>query len=289
MVEERKPVTVYDLVQMKQRGERIVVLTCYDALFARLLDASGVDILLVGDSVNQVLAGAETTLSATLDQMIYHTKIVRRGAERAMVVCDMPFLTYQVSPAEAIKNCGRVMAETGCHSVKLEGGRPLAATVRALVDVGIPVMGHLGLTPQSVHALGGYRVQGRDEKTAERLKDDAKALEDAGAFAIVLELVPAPLASQITKALTIPTIGIGAGPACDGQVLVLHDVLGLFGEFKPKFAKRYADIGAQVADALREFDREVRDGSFPTAEHSFTMKDSELASLQRGLAQPKAV
>ena len=176
MVEERKPVTVYDLVQMKQRGERIVVLTCYDALFARLLDASGVDILLVGDSVNQVLAGAETTLSATLDQMIYHTKIVRRGAERAMVVCDMPFLTYQVSPAEAIKNCGRVMAETGCHSVKLEGGRPLAATVRALVDVGIPVMGHLGLTPQSVHALGGYRVQGRDEKTAERLKDDAKAL-----------------------------------------------------------------------------------------------------------------
>ena len=269
MVEERKPVTVYDLVQMKQRGERIVVLTCYDALFARLLDASGVDILLVGDSVNQVLAGAETTLSATLDQMIYHTKIVRRGAERAMVVCDMPFLTYQVSPAEAIKNCGRVMAETGCHSVKLEGGRPLAATVRALVDVGIPVMGHLGLTPQSVHALGGYRVQGRDEKTAERLKDDAKALEDAGAFAIVLELVPAPLASQITKALTIPTIGIGAGPACDGQVLVLHDMLGLNDRFSAKFVKRYAALAEEVREAVQLYAAEVREGRYPGPEHSF--------------------
>jgi len=269
VVEERKPVTVYDLVQMKQRGERIVVLTCYDALFARLLDASGVDILLVGDSVNQVLAGAETTLSATLDQMIYHTKIVRRGAERAMVVCDMPFLTYQVSPAEAIKNCGRVMAETGCHSVKLEGGRPLAATVRALVDVGIPVMGHLGLTPQSVHALGGYRVQGRDEKTAERLKDDAKALEDAGAFAIVLELVPAPLASQITKALTIPTIGIGAGPACDGQVLVLHDMLGLNDRFGAKFVKRYAALAEEVREAVQLYAAEVREGRYPGPEHSF--------------------
>ena len=269
MVEERKPVTVYDLVQMKQRGERIVVLTCYDALFARLLDASGVDILLVGDSVNQVLAGAETTLSATLDQMIYHTKIVRRGAERAMVVCDMPFITYQVSPAEAIKNCGRVMAETGCHSVKLEGGRPLAATVRALVDVGIPVMGHLGLTPQSVHALGGYRVQGRDEKTAERLKDDAKALEDAGAFAIVLELVPAPLASQITKALTIPTIGIGAGPACDGQVLVLHDMLGLNDRFGAKFVKRYAALAEEVREAVQLYAAEVREGRYPGPEHSF--------------------
>jgi len=269
VVEERKPVTVYDLVQMKQRGERIVVLTCYDALFARLLDASGVDILLVGDSVNQVLAGAETTLSATLDQMIYHTKIVRRGAERAMVVCDMPFLTYQVSPAEAIKNCGRVMAETGCHSVKLEGGRPLAATVRALVDVGIPVMGHLGLTPQSLHALGGYRVQGRDEKTAERLKDDAKALEDAGAFAIVLELVPAPLASQITKALTIPTIGIGAGPACDGQVLVLHDMLGLNDRFGAKFVKRYAALAEEVREAVQLYAAEVREGRYPGPEHSF--------------------
>src|SRR2546430_4151035 len=176
-----KAVTTHALLQMKEKGERIVVLTCYDALFARLLDAAGVDVLLVGDSVNQVLAGAETTLSATLEQMIYHTKIVRRGTQRAMVVCDMPFLTYQISPAEAVRNCGRVMAETDCHGVKLEGGRPMAATVRALVDVGIPVMGHLGLPAQAVHALGGYRVQGRDEPTAERLKDDARALEEAGA------------------------------------------------------------------------------------------------------------
>jgi len=277
-----KPVTVHDLLKMKQAGERIVVLTCYDALFARLLDASGVDILLVGDSVNQVLAGAETTLSATLEQMIYHTKIVRRGAqmiyhtkivrrgaERALVVCDMPFLTYQVSPAEAIRNCGRVMAETGCQGVKLEGGRPIADTVRALVDVGIPVMGHLGLTPQSVHALGGYRVQGRDEQTAERLKGDAQGLEEAGAFAVVLELIPAPLASQISKALTIPTIGVGAGPACDGQVLVLHDMLGLNDRFNAKFVKRYAALAQEVREAVALYAAEVREGRYPGPEHSF--------------------
>ncbi len=254
---------------MKERGERIVVLTCYDALFARLLDACGVDILLVGDSVNQVLAGAATTLSATLEQMIYHTKIVRRGADRAMVVCDMPFLTYQVAKDEAIKNCGRVMAETGCHGVKLEGGRRMAETVRALVDVGIPVMGHLGLTPQSVHALGGYRVQGRDEKTADRLKEDAKTLEEAGAFSIVLELIPAPLASQITTSLTIPTIGIGAGPACDGQVLVLHDMLGLNDRFTAKFVKRYAALAEDVREAVRLYAAEVREGRYPGPEHSF--------------------
>src|SRR6059036_4186931 len=269
MADEPRSVTTHDLLAMKERGERIVVLTCYDALFARLLDAAGVDLLLVGDSVNQVLAGAETTLSATLEQMIYHTKIVRRGAVRAMVVCDMPFLTYQVSAPEAIRNCGRVMQETDCHGVKLEGGAAMAETVRALVDVGIPVMGHLGLTPQSVHALGGYRVQGRDEKTAERLKDDAKALEDAGAFAIVLELVPDPLASQITKALTIPTIGIGAGPACDGQVLVLHDMLGLNDQFTAKFVKKYAALAEDVREAARLFAAEVREGRYPGPEHSF--------------------
>src|SRR5712664_377956 len=246
MADETKPVTTHELLAMKERGERIVALTCYDVLFARLLDASGVDVLLVGDSVNQVLAGAETTLSTTLEQMIYHAKIVRRGAVRAMVVCDMPFLTYQVSPAEAIRNCGRVMQETGCHAVKLEGGTPMADTVRALVDVGIPVMGHIGLTPQSVHALGGYRVQGRDDKTAQRLKDDARALEDAGAFAVVLELVPAPLAGEITKSLAIPTIGIGAGVDCDGQVLVLHDLLGLNDRFSAKFVKRYAHLADDV-------------------------------------------
>src|SRR6266576_3054431 len=221
MADETRSVTTHELLAMKERGERIVVLTCYDALFARLLDASGVDVLLVGDSVNQVLAGAETTLSATLEQMIYHTTIVRRGAGRA------------------------------------------------LVDVGIPVMGHLGLTPQSVHALGGYRVQGRDEATAERLKADAKALEAAGAFSIVLELVPAPLASQITKSLTIPTIGIGAGPACDGQVLVLPDMLGLNDRFNAKFVKRYAALAEDVREAVKLYAAEVREGRYPGPEHSF--------------------
>ena len=254
---------------MKERGERIVMLTCYDALFARLLDESGLDILLVGDSLNQVIAGAETTLSATLDQMIYHTKIVRRGTRYAMVISDLPFLTYQVSREEAIRNAGRVLQETGCHGVKLEGGRTMAETVRALVEVGIPVMGHLGLTPQSVHALGGYRVQGRDEATAERLKADAKALEEAGCFAIVLELIPAPLASQITRSVAVPTIGIGAGPACDGQVLVLHDMLGLNDQFAAKFVKRYAALAEDVREAARLFSAEVREGRYPGPEHSF--------------------
>jgi len=269
VADERKPVTVHELLSMKQRGDRIVVLTCYDALFARLLEAAGVDVLLVGDSVNQVLAGADSTLSATLDQMIYHTRIVRRGATRAMVVCDMPFLTYQVSREDAIRNAGRVMQQTGCHAVKLEGGAPIAETTRALVEIGIPVMGHLGLTPQSVHALGGYRVQGRDEQSAERLKADAAALEQAGVFAIVLELVPAPLASQITKALTIPTIGIGAGPACDGQVLVLPDMLGLNEQFTAKFVKRYAALAEDVREAVTLYAAEVREGRYPGPEHSF--------------------
>jgi 3-methyl-2-oxobutanoate hydroxymethyltransferase len=269
MPDETKAVTTHELLVMKERGERIVVLTCYDALFAHLLDASGVDVLLVGDSVNQVLAGADTTLSATLEQMIYHTKIVRRGAARAMVVCDMPFLTYQISREEAIRNCGRVMQETGCHAVKLEGGAPLAGTVRALVDVGIPVMGHLGLTPQSVHALGGLLVASLHPIAAEQLKADAKVLEEAGAFAIVLELVPAPLASQITRSLTIPSIGIGAGPACDGQVLVLPDMLGLNEAFTAKFVKRYATLAGEVREAVRLYAAEVREGRYPGPEHSF--------------------
>src|SRR2546429_5159243 len=269
MADETKSVTTHELLAMKERGERIVVLTCNASLFARLLYASGVDILLVGDSVNQVLAGAETTLSATLEQMIYHTKIVRRGAQRAMVVCDLPFLSYQVSPQDAIRNAGRVLQETGCHAVKLEGGRPMAETVRALVDIGIPVMGHLGLTPQSVHALGGYRVQGRDERTAERLQAEAKTLEEGRAVAIVLQLIPAPLASPISKALTIPTIGIGAGPACDGQVLVLHDMLGLNDRFSAKFVKRYAALAEEVREAVHLYAAEVREGRYPGPEHSF--------------------
>ena len=269
MSDAAKPVTTLDLLKLKAAGTRIVMLTCYDALFARLLDASGIDILLVGDSVNQVLGGAVSTLSATLEQMIYHTRIVRRGTRRALVVCDMPFLTYQVTREDAIRNAGRAMAQTGCHAVKVEGGVHIAPTVRALVEVGIPVMGHIGLTPQSLHALGGARIQGRDEVAAQRLKNDATALQAAGAFAVVLELVPAALAGEITQSLTIPTIGIGAGPSCDGQVLVLHDMLGLNEEFNAKFVKQYAQLAGEVRRAAGAFAEEVRAGRYPGPEHSF--------------------
>ena len=269
MSPETKPVTTRSIVEMKRSGTRIVSLTAYDALFAELLDQAGVDIVLVGDSVNTVLAGRETTLSATLDQMIYHGRLVRAGIRRALVVVDMPFLTYQVSIEEAKRNCGRVMQETEAHAVKLEGGARMAPTVRALVEIGIPVMGHLGLTPQSVHAFGGYRVQGREPDTASRLVADARALEEAGAFAVVLELMPATLAEQITRAVSIPTIGIGAGPHCDGQVLVLHDMLGLNERFAPKFLKRYAQLADQVRDAVRCYGEEVRSGAYPDSAHSF--------------------
>jgi 3-methyl-2-oxobutanoate hydroxymethyltransferase len=266
---DARPRTVPDLLELKAAGRRIVMLTCYDAAFARLLEQADVDVLLVGDSLNQVLAGHETTLSATLDQMIYHAASVRRGARRALVFVDLPFLTYQVSPAEAIRNAGRVLQESGAHGVKLEGGRPMAETVRALVERGIPVLGHLGLTPQSVHALGGYRVQGREAAAAERLLADARALEEAGACGIVLELLPAQLARRISAALTIPTIGIGAGAGCDGQVLVLHDMLGLNEGFNPKFLKRYAALGEAVRTAVRSYAAEVRDGTYPGPQHSF--------------------
>jgi 3-methyl-2-oxobutanoate hydroxymethyltransferase len=260
---------VVDLVAMKAAGRRIAMLTCYDALFARLLEEAETDVLLVGDSVHQVLGGHETTLGATLDQMIYHAAAVRRGAPRTLLFVDLPFLTYQISEAEAIRNAGRVLQESGAHGVKLEGGRPMAATVRALVERGIPVMGHLGLTPQSVHALGGYRVQGREQEAADRLLADALALEEAGACAIVLELVPADLARRISESLTIPTIGIGAGPGCDGQVLVLHDMLGLNDTFSPKFLKRFGELAGAVRTAAREFAEEVRAGDYPSREHSF--------------------
>jgi 3-methyl-2-oxobutanoate hydroxymethyltransferase len=269
MKTEPRPLTVLDLLAMKAAGRRIVMLTCYDAVFARLLEQADVDVLLVGDSLNQVIAGQETTLSATLEQMIYHAAAVRRAARRSLVFVDLPFLTYQVTVPDAIRNAGRVLQETGAHGVKLEGGRPMAETVRALVERGIPVIGHLGLTPQSVHALGGYRVQGRDAGAADRLLADAKALEVAGACAIVLELLPSELARSISAALTIPTIGIGAGPGCDGQVLVLHDMLGLNEGFNPKFLKRFAELGEAVRQAVRAYGAEVRDGSYPGREHSF--------------------
>jgi len=265
---DARPRGVPDLTAMKAARRRIVMLTCYDALFARHLDAAGIDVLLVGDSVNQVIAGRESTLSATLDQMIYHASAVRRGTGMLTFV-DLPFLTYQVSIDDAIRNAGRVMQETGCQGVKLEGGGAMVPTVEALVERGIPVMGHLGLTPQSVHALGGYRVQGREQAAAERLARDARALEAAGACAIVLELVPAPLSRDVSASLTIPTIGIGAGPGCDGQVLVLPDMLGLNEGFKPKFLKTYADLATTVQDAARAFAADVRAGTYPDSSQSF--------------------
>lgn len=267
MAEQR--LTIPGLAERANVGEKLVMLTCYDTLFARLLDASGVDILLVGDSVNEVLAGARSTLSATLNQMIYHARSVRRGTSRALIVVDMPFLSYQVSTEDAIRNCGRVLAETGCHAVKIEGGEYLAGTVRALVERGIPVVGHLGLTPQSINALGGHRVQGREPAAAERLRSDALALQHAGASAIVLELLPRGLAAEITAALRIPTIGIGSGPECDGQVLVLHDMLGLNDEFQPRFLRRYAELADTVRKAVESYAADVRSGEYPSADHSF--------------------
>jgi len=261
--------TMPGLSRMKARGERLVMLTCYDALMAGLLDAAGIDLLLVGDSVNEVLAGRRSTLSATLDQMIYHAASVRRGTTRALVVVDLPFLSYQVSIESAIRNAGRVMAETECEAVKLEGGGEMAATVEALVSRGIPVIGHLGFTPQSIHRLGGARVQGRDDAGADRLRADAMALQDAGASAIVLELVPQQLATAISAMCTIPTIGIGSGAGCDGQVLVLHDMLGLNEAFTPTFLRRYAELGAVVREAAGRYAADVRAGTWPDASHAF--------------------
>ncbi len=263
------PVTTRDFLSMKAAGKKIVVVTAYDALFGRLMDEAGVDCVLVGDSVNQVLCAEPSTLSATLEQMIYHARAVRRGVTRALVVVDLPFLSYQVSREEAIRNAGRVMKETGAAAVKLEGGAPVAETVRALVDIGIPVMGHLGLTPQSVHALGGYRVQGREAEAARRLESDAAALEQAGVFSSVLELLPAAVAGAITAARKVATIGIGAGPQCDGQVLVGPDLLGLNDGFAPKFLKRYASLADEVRAAVVRFGDEVRRGAYPDADHSF--------------------
>ncbi len=263
-----RPVSIVDLLDMKTRAEKIVMSTAYDALFASLIDRAGVDAILVGDSVVTVLGGHETTLPATLEQMIYHGAMVRRGTTRALVVVDMPFLSYQVSVEEAIRNAGTVLKQTGAAAVKLEGGRAVAPTIRALVDAGIPVMGHLGFTPQSVHALGGHRVQGREDTQANRLLEDARMLEDGGVFSIVLELVPAQLAERVSETLSIPTIGIGAGAGCDGQVLVLHDLLGLNERFQPKFLKRYAELGSAVREAVSRYAEEVRTGKYPDTNHS---------------------
>jgi 3-methyl-2-oxobutanoate hydroxymethyltransferase len=264
-------VSVLDLLEMKQRGEKIAVLTAYDYLFARLVDDGGADVVLVGDSLAQVVLGLDSTLPITLDDMIHHAAAVRRGVDRALVVVDMPFLTYQISREEALRNAGRVLQETGAAAVKLEGASPgIAATVAALVEVGIPVMGHVGFTPQSVNALGGFRVQGRDAGGTERLVDEARRLEDAGAFSVVLELVPGEAAAAVTEAIGIPTIGIGAGAGCDGQVLVLPDMLGLNREFTPRFLRRFAELGDQAEAGIREYVRAVKGGEYPASEHTFS-------------------
>jgi 3-methyl-2-oxobutanoate hydroxymethyltransferase len=264
-----RKITLHTLGRMKQRGERIAMLTAYDYPTAKLLDAAGLDVLLVGDSVGMVVLGYPTTLPVTMEDMIHHCRAVARGASRAMLVGDLPFMAYQVSREEAVRNAGRLLKEGNMEAVKLEGGREVAETVSAIVAAGIPVMGHLGLTPQAVHRMGGYRVQGRDPAQAERLKEDAQILEKAGTFSIVLEGVPAELGREITAASSIPTIGIGAGPHCDGQVLVTQDMLGLFDDLSPSFVKRYADLAPVLLEAFSRYGEEVRAGTFPAPEHSF--------------------
>lgn len=261
--------TTQQLVDMKVTGEPIAMVTAYDATFARLLEEAGADVLLVGDSLGMVVQGHESTLPVTMDQMVYHTAAVVRGSQRAMVVADLPFMSYQASVADAVRNGGRLLAETGCQAVKLEGGTRSAEAVEAMVDAGIPVMGHLGLTPQSVNVFGGFKVQGREEGAAERLIAEAQRLEAAGVFAIVLETIPGDVAEQVTQAIRIPTIGIGAGVKCDGQVLVCYDLLGMVEGFSPRFLKRYANLGDAVRAATKAYVGEVKERTFPTDEHTF--------------------
>jgi 3-methyl-2-oxobutanoate hydroxymethyltransferase len=262
-------ITVPHIVKMKQRGERITCLTAYDYAFARILDEAGVEMLLVGDSLGCVIQGSPNTLAVTMDEMVYHTRVVARGRKRALVIGDMPFLSYQASTEQALQNAGRFLKEGGAEAVKLEGGVSVKETIRAIVNAGIPVMGHIGLTPQSVHRFGGYKVQGRDKERREAVLRDALAVEAAGAFAVVLEGMPLDLARAITEQLTIPTIGIGAGLDCDGQVLVLHDMLGLFDDFTPKFVKQYADLKTMTSGAVKNFIGEVKERKFPAEEHAF--------------------
>jgi 3-methyl-2-oxobutanoate hydroxymethyltransferase len=266
MPEATRRIRVLDLKEKKKRGEKIVMLTAYDATMARLLDQAGIDVLLVGDSLGMVIMGCDSTLPVTLDAMIHHTRAVSRGARRALVVADMPFLTYQVSVAEAVRNAGRLLQEGGAAAVKIEGGRAVLEAVSRLVEVGIPVMGHLGLTPQSVHQLGGFRCQARSEEEAERLLEDSVALEQAGVFAVVLESIPPEVAARGTAKLSIPTIGIGAGPHCDGQVLVSYDVFGLYDGRLPPFVKQYVNLGELIVTAARVYAQDVREGRFPGGE-----------------------
>ena len=268
---EGRRVRTLDLLEMKQRGEKIAALTAYDHLFGRLVDGAGTDVVLVGDSLAEVVLGLESTLPLTVDDMIHHARAVTRGVKRALVVVDMPFLSYQVSREEAVRNAGRILKESGAAAVKLEGGSPaIAETVAAVVGAGIPVMGHLGFTPQSVHALGGSRVQGRSSEGRRQLFEEARRLQGAGAFALVLELVPGELAGEMSAELRIPTIGIGAGAGCDGQILVLPDMLGLNTSFQPRFLRRFAELGEQAHAGVEGYVAAVKSGEYPAPEHTFS-------------------
>lgn len=267
---DRRPVTVPSLLQRKREQTPIVMVTAYDATFARLVDEAGVDIVLVGDSLGMVMQGHANTLPVTLDESIYHTRCVRRAVRWAHIVCDLPFMSFHLSPEQALASAGRAVKEAGAEAVKLEGGASVIDAVRRIVGAGIPVMGHLGLLPQHVHAMGGFRVQARDESAAERLLAEAHDLQEAGAYSLVLEGIPADLAARVTASLNIPTIGIGAGAACDGQVLVMHDLLGLEDRFKPKFVKRFANLAEDVRSAVGAYATEVRARTFPSVEHTFS-------------------
>lgn len=276
---EKKRVTVSTVKEMKAAGKPIAMLTAYDYSMARLLDEAGVDMLLVGDSLGNVILGYDSTIPVTVEDMIHHGAAVCRGAKRAMVVVDMPFLSYQISVEDAVRNAGRIFKETGAQAVKLEGGAEVAATVAAIARAGIPVVGHIGLTPQSVHQLGGFKVQGKDAEAAQKLLADARALEEAGAFALVLECVPAKLAKLVTERSGIATIGIGAGCDCDGQVLVINDMLGMYGGFTPKFVRKFADLQAPIQEAARGYCEAVQTRRFPAESHVFAISDEVLDKL----------
>lgn len=271
--------TVLTFKQAKEKGEKLSMLTAYDYSTAKLIDEAGVNAILIGDSLGNVVLGYEDTISVTMEDMIHHAAAVSRGAKNALVICDMPFMSYQTSVYDAVVNAGRLMKEGRANAVKLEGGREICPQVKAIVDAGIPVCGHLGLTPQSINAFGGYKVQGKTEAAAKKLIEDAKALEEAGAFAMVLECVPAKIAEIVTKEVAVPTIGIGAGNVCDGQVLVYQDMLGMFSDFTPKFVKRFADIGAVMREAFAAYDSEVKAGTFPEEKHEYTISDDILEKL----------
>jgi len=274
-----KKVTIVDLQRKKEAGEAITMLTAYDYPTGVLVDRADIDIILVGDSLAMVVLGYENTVCVTMDEMLHHCRAVARGAKKPLLVGDMPFMSYQVDVSEAIRNAGRFLKEGSMDVVKLEGGRDMAPTVKAIVDAGIPVMGHIGLTPQSISKLGGYRVQGKDVATAKALIDDALALEEAGAFSLILEAIPSPVAEIISDRVSIPTIGIGAGPHCDGQVLVIHDLIGLFDRFVPKFVKKYADVFPTIIEALNQYRQEVIDGTFPGPEHGYPMSTEAREAL----------